>query len=163
MRQVGVRIAILLSLAGATLGGVALARSSPSRVSFSGPLIDSTHMGAISFRGVLGSGRVTKVVHFGWSDVPIACDQGNFHLVAQHFDFAMPVKRSRDPTQNRVFQGRARAHTGAGRTGKFSWFVVGHFNGRFTKAQGNFQARGDYSAQATDCDTGELRWTAKRS
>jgi hypothetical protein len=147
--------------AAAALAAVALAAWPTAALGssghYSGRFLDSVHRGTVSFTGVESGGRVTKVIRFFWNDVPVTCDQGKFHLTPSHFGFAMKVKETRNPSTNRTFRG-----SGGLNGGRFNIFVVGHFNQSFSKAQGNFEARGDYSSQATGCDTGELHWTASR-
>ena len=155
------RIAILASVVAGLAGGVALARSAAPEAYYSGRFIDRAHRGAMSFRGTRKHDRVTRVLRFSWSNVPIVCHQGRFHLTPDHFRFAMRVSRSHNPARDRSFGASARAHTGAGSTGRFRWSVAGRFNPAFTTAHGTFRAWGDYSSRATACDTGTLRWAAK--
>lgn len=138
---------------GVLTAGVALAvpaTAEATTVAYSGHLIDSVHRGTVSFQLKTTTSSAPKVLHFTWNDVPIKCDQGSFHLTRASFRAPMRVHGDRS------FKGSSSPNGGA-----FNVYVVGHFNPAYTKAQGNFEAVGDYSSQATGCDTGELHWTAK--
>lgn len=142
----------------AAVGVLALASAAlASTAHFGGRFLDAVHRGNVSFNGLDTSGRVTKVARFSWNDVPVMCDQGKFHLTPGRFGFAMKVLATSNAATNRTFKGSASLNGD-----RFNIYVAGHFNQSFTKTQGNFEARGDYSSQATGCDTGELHWTARR-
>jgi hypothetical protein len=105
----------------------------------------------ISFDATVKMGRVTKVKNFVFDLIPDTCNQGSFAFTIKgHPVPAMRVDKHR----------KFSAHYAP--SSKETIDVTGKFSKSFHTASGTVRDQGDFPPQATGCDTGVDKYSAKR-
>jgi hypothetical protein len=144
LKRTAILAAIVVALAMPTTAGAAVRH-------FEGRDLDG---GAVSFKAKLERGHARRVaVGFTWKNLGVRCHEG-WTDTDGSFTRRMRV-------HHRRFHGTGQMRTHVGQV------VVARVTGRFTrhgkKAHGTIRVHGDFSAGATNCDTGKDHWRAHRA
>ncbi len=136
------RLTLALAAAAISLATVIPATASAAR--YAGTLSGG---GALTFKTVTRHGKVVRVKQFGWTDLPVACDQGD-SLYSATLPFSMRVSSRRFSTQA-LDVGLTQS-------------VAGKFTRHRRRASGTLNVFGVLGLSRTNCSTGDLAWSAVR-
>lgn len=138
------KLRLSIALAAIALGAIVPATASAATYTGSFP-----DRGTVSFRTVTRDGKVVRVKAFGWKNVPVSCDQGDFTYGSQ-LPFSMRVS-------NRLFSYKALDVA-------LTQSVSGKFTNHRRRASGTLNVFvGALGLLKTNCSTGELTWSAVRN